>query len=151
MSSPNTEGTNAESFRSCTRRLLLGLLCIAGCRDFMWDHGSFSGAPFDQATWHRAIGQNHHSPRGAMLANLRSTHLPWLMSRSQLEQLLGPPDWDRSKSTSEYHVGHCSPLGMIDPDVLTFYFIGDRLIFYEVWPCDADFDQLHNDRLAALP
>ncbi|APZ92131.1 hypothetical protein Fuma_01736 [Fuerstiella marisgermanici] len=103
------------------------LLLFGGCELFTFLCSPFSGRVFDRDVWLAQYGSRAaDNPRASMVQHLKWAHLRTGMTRSEVVQLLGEPDWEKQMNLFSYNVGMWSGFRM-DYDSLDVHFLGDYL------------------------
>jgi hypothetical protein len=85
-------------------------------------HNPFNDRTFEEEIWHAYHNSlDSDNPRGNMADDLRKNHLRRGMTKEQVIELLGEPDFEKSSKVLKYNLGMWSGIGF-DYDSLDIYF-----------------------------
>jgi outer membrane protein assembly factor BamE (lipoprotein component of BamABCDE complex) len=95
-------------------------------------HDPFSGSDFDRSVWLQyANNYISDNPRASMVEDLKKHYLLPGMSRSDVVELLGPPEAEPVRNTFSYIVGKWSGYRMDHDALLIKFDSGERLVSVE--------------------
>ena len=98
----------------------MAALCIVGLGG--WFYHTFFNDPFDDWWFDAKIWKSQHNkstsdnPRGKMASDLKNRVIKPGMTKTQILQMLGPPDFSQNEATFTYNLGSWSGFRM-DGDV----------------------------------
>mgnify|MGYP001297361659 CR=1 FL=1 len=100
--------------------LILGAIIVGGYSLFQ-TLDPFAGRQFDRVLWHHYAGNgDSDNPRASMVADIKRD-ISTGTTRNQVMELLGEPDFEKSRSVFKYNLGMWSGF-RIDYDSLDIHF-----------------------------
>ena len=121
----NSNGTSRIPRFSIRTLLLLTAIVAFSIVSINWIRiwlDPFAGRKFNRYLWHQySSDDNPDNPRASMVSDLRWQYLDKGMTRTEVKELLGTPDFERRDDLYSYNLGMWSGF-RIDYDSLDIHF-----------------------------